>query len=107
MKLHELISSKYVKEAPTWAVKGNPHLDMPKPAQTASRDLTPNTDILGLDNNTGNMTSDFTKSDALNILKSIVRKARGKESIIKTDGGTEVSVKPFGDEKSISFKKTF
>ena len=107
MRLHELISSKYVKEAPTWSVKGNPHLDMPKPAQTASRDLTPNTGILGLDNNTSNMTSDFTQQNALDILKHVGKVAQGKKPIIKTKGGTDISVDAFGSDKSINFKKTF
>ena len=54
-----------------------------------------------------NMTSDFTQQNALDILKSVVKKAQGKKPIITTPDGTDISVDAFGDEKSIKFKKTF
>ena len=91
MKLHELISP--IEE------QGNPHLDMPKSAQTKSRDLTPK--------NTSNMTSTFTKKNALDILKHVGKVAQGKKPILTTKGGTDISVDAFGSDKSITFNKKF
>ena len=54
-----------------------------------------------------NMTSDFTQQNALDILKSIVKKTQGKKPIFTTPDGTDVSVDAFGDEKSIKFNKKF
>ena len=54
-----------------------------------------------------NMTSTFTKKNALDILKSVVKKAQGKEPIHTTKNGIEISVDPIGSEKSIQFKKSF
>jgi hypothetical protein len=106
MKLHELISpidkhmdTEYGTKSPAKKFSYN---------NVNSRDLTPKDDILSPDNNTSNnMTSDFTQKDALNVLRSVVKKFRGKEPIIKTDGGTEVSVDPFGGEKSIKVNRKF
>jgi hypothetical protein len=53
------------------------------------------------------MTSQFTKSNALDVLKSVVKKAQGKKPVITTKGGTNVSVDAFGKDKSIKFNKTF
>ena len=108
MKLHELISPIIER--------GNPHLDKHMDTEYGNKrksntNRLPSSADLNLDldksDSSSNMTSDFTKSDALNILKSVVKKARGKEPIIKTKGGTNISVDAFGDEKSINFKKTF
>ena len=54
-----------------------------------------------------NMTSDFTQQNALDILKSLSKKVRGKEPIHTTKNGIEISVDAFGNDKSIKFKKTF
>jgi|TARA_B100001105_G_C22063611_1_gene303436 hypothetical protein len=119
MKLHELISSEYVKEAPTWPVKGysspgNPHIDKHMDTEYGSKRKTNTNRLpsaanlnLDLDSDKSNSSSDFTQQNALDILKSVVKKAQGKKPLITTKSGTDVTVDAFGSDKSINFKKSF
>ena len=98
MKLHELISPI------------DKHMDTEYGSKRKTNtNRLPSSSNLNLDKPTSssNMTSDFTQQNALDILKTAVKKARGKEPIIKTKGGTDISVDAFGNDKSIKFKKTF
>ena len=114
MRLHELISSEYVKEAPTWPVKGysspgNPHIDTSVPRANSNRLPSAANLNLNLDKSTpdSNMTSTFTKKNAIGMLKHVVKVGQGKKPIHTTKGGTDISVDAFGGNKSINFKKTF
>jgi hypothetical protein len=49
----------------------------------------------------------LTKDTALDILKHVVKKVRGKEPVYTTKGGTEVNVDAWGKDKGIQVKKTF
>lgn len=97
MKLHELISpiDKHMDTEYGSRIKKNTNR-LPSSSNTTLDKPT-----------TGNMTSQFTKSNALDVLKSVVKKAQGKKPIITTKSGTDVSVDAFGKDKSIKFNKTF
>jgi len=100
MKLHELISPI------------DKHMDTEYgtkiPSTTASSYNTTNSrDLTSKDKDNSNMTSTFTKKNALDVIRSVVKKARGKEPIITTKGGTNISVDAFGGDKSIKLNKTF
>ena len=97
MKLHELISPIDKHMDTEYGTKGPAKKS---PYNTVnSRDLTSKND--------GNMTSTFTKKNALDVIRSVVKKARGKEPIITTKGGTNISLDAFGGDKSIKVNKKF
>jgi len=102
MRLHELISpiDKHMDTEYGSKHKNNTNR-LPKAANL-------NLDLdLDKSDSSSNMTSTFTKKNALDILKSLSKKARGKEPIHTTKNGIEISVDPIGSEKSIQFKKSF
>lgn len=100
MKLHELISPIDKHMDTEYGSKRKTDTNRLPKAANLNLDLDKS-------DSSSNMTSTFTKKNALDVLKSVVKKAQGKTPLIKTKGGTDISVDAFGNDKSIKFKKTF
>ena len=115
MRLHELISPILTKDGklpPSFVDYMHKHMDTEYGSKHKNKiKQLPKAANLNLDldksDSSSNMTSTFTKKNALDILKSVVKKVQGKEPIHTTKNGIEISVDPIGSEKSIQFKKSF
>jgi len=115
MRLHELISPILTKDGklpPSFVDYMRKHMDTEYGSKHKNKiKQLPKAANLNLDldksDSSSNMTSTFTKKNALDILKSLSKKARGKEPIHTTKNGIEISVDAFGNDKSIKFNKPF
>ena len=97
MKLHELISPIDKHMDTEYGTKG--------PAKKSSYNTVNSRDLTSKE--TDNMTSTFTKKNALDVLKHVSKQIQGKEPIVTTKGGTNISVDAFGSDKSIKVNKKF
>ena len=75
---------------------GNPHID---PENRFAHLLVPDED--------DNSTTDTGSETNLQKFKRWTNMLRGKDPLIKTDGGIEFSIDPIGSEKSLKLQRSF